>query len=114
VLREAGKIDSVQDYLISVDLVNFNGIDRSRLLVWAAEAGKERCWTEAVEAANQPERGTTEQDRTDRIAEILRRFVVRNEKRLPTDDPNVDEIHLSAEEFEEHYFSPFGILGCGC
>ncbi len=127
-LRELGLIDSVGNYLDkkSIRDAGLTGIDRSRVFQWSAEVGDlagPRAglsdWTEAVRQAAEkqaaPNRfGDDEFNRAQRIAEIVRRFSMRNEKFEPTGDPDLDAVRLPGAEFEEHYYSPFAIDDCGC
>ena len=113
-LRKIGELDSVRNYLnVSVRrAAEISPARRSELLQWLAEAtGSTADWTHAVrEAAN--ERDETLRSR--RIADILRRFSYTAEKTSPTGTPDLDAVLLSGEEFEEWYYSPFAVDGCGC
>jgi hypothetical protein len=119
VLRELGQIFSVQEYLDSAQWqqLEMSGLDRSRIGVWAAEAEPENvltAWSMAIRDAGKPEQKSADISRAERIVEILRRFTFRNDKLPPSGEPERDAVHLSAEEFEEYYYSPFAIKDCNC
>ncbi|MDR3198284.1 MAG: hypothetical protein LBU34_10500 [Planctomycetaceae bacterium] len=119
VLRELGQIHSVQEYLDSAKWMQLeiSGLDRSRIGVWVAEAEPENIltiWSIAIQDAGKPEQKSADILRAERIAEILRRFIFRNNKNPPSGEPEHDVVNLSAEEFEEYYYSPFAIKGCNC
>ncbi|MDR1140939.1 MAG: hypothetical protein LBL62_04540 [Planctomycetaceae bacterium] len=119
VLRELGQILSVQEYLDSAQWrqLEMSGLDRSRIGVWAAEAEPENvltAWSMAIRDAGKPEQKSADISRAERIVEILRRFTFRNNKLPPSGEPEHDAVHLSAEEFEEYYYSPFAIKDCNC
>jgi len=116
VLLESGLIESIQEYLpIDTMLESLpSALNRSRVLVWLAEAGWSEGWTKAIEAMATPERGTDESDRVRQIADILNRFVVHHQDLEATGDPSEDAIRLSGEEFETLYFDPFAEWDCEC
>ncbi|MDR0337239.1 MAG: hypothetical protein LBI18_09130 [Planctomycetaceae bacterium] len=119
VLRELGQIHSVQEYLDPATWMQLelSGFDRSRIGVWVAEAEAANdltVWSNAIQDAGKPEQKIADILRAERIAEILRRFTFRNEKIPPCGEPEQDAINLSAEEFEEYYYSPFAIKDCNC
>jgi hypothetical protein len=119
VLREHGLIHSVREYLDPEkwQQSNMSGLDRSRMRVWVAEAEPENnltAWSVAIQDAGEPERETADIVRAERIVEILKRFIFRNNKKPPTGEPEFDTIHLAAEEFEEYYYSAFAIKNCNC
>ena len=114
VLRKIGEIDSVRSYLnVSVlRAASFTPTQRSELLQWLAEAsGSVDDWTLAVREAAAEENDIP---RSRRIVAVLRRFSYTAEKPVPTDDPDLDAVLLSGEEFEERYYSPFTVDGCDC
>jgi predicted negative regulator of RcsB-dependent stress response len=119
VLRELGRIHSVQEYLDPAKWkqLEISGLDRSRIGVWAAEAEPANSltfWSIAVQDAGKPEQKSTDISRSERIVEILRRFNLSNNKLPPSGEPERDAVNLSAEEFEEYYYSPFAIKDCNC
>ncbi|MDR2440159.1 MAG: hypothetical protein LBE12_12435 [Planctomycetaceae bacterium] len=119
VLRELGQIHSVQKYLDSEQWkqLEISGLDRSRIGVWVAEAEPENSltlWGRAIQDAGKPEQKFTDILRAERIVEILRRFNFSNNKLPPSGEPERDAVNLSAEEFEEYYYSPFAIKDCNC
>lgn len=119
VLRESGLIDSVGTYL---DASNWNrpnlpGIQCSRLLQWKAETERNKLddWNASVREAARPEKLETDEfPRVERLAELVRRFSFQHQKTEPTGRPDRDAMLLSAEEFEEYYFSPFAVDDCNC
>lgn len=120
-LRELGLIADVTDYLNAMEIRNekLSGLQRSLVFQWLAEAERngEKTWNLAVwEAAREGELPGGEFPKAERLAEIVRRYGIqmRNEKPTPTGDPELDAVNLSAEEFEDYYFSPFAIDDCGC
>lgn len=126
VLREQGRLASVRNYIDYRTLFQdeFNGMDRSRLIQWFVEAenssNEESQWTLAIAEAGRKSSNKTDlfiQDefsQAERIAEIVNRFALSKQKAKPVNDPKIDQIALSGEEFEEYYFSPFSIDDCGC
>jgi hypothetical protein len=105
VLRELRLIDSIRDYAaIETMLPSLRtGLDRSRMLVWLAEAGWNEGWTQAIEAVSVPERGITEAERGEQIAHVLKRFVAHHQGYKATGDPSEDATGLSGEDFETLY-----------
>jgi hypothetical protein len=119
VFREYGLIHSVREYLdpSKWKQSTMSGLDRSRIGVWVAEAEPANdltMWTVAIQDAGQSEQGTADMLHAERIVEILKRFTFRNNKQPPTGEPERDNIHLTAEEFEEYYYSAFAIKNCNC
>ncbi|MDR0871079.1 MAG: hypothetical protein LBN39_09845 [Planctomycetaceae bacterium] len=114
VLRELGQIDSVQNYIGTKPLTGteFNGIQRSELLQWFAEASPKedevKIWNSAVRtAAATEEKETNEFPRAEQIVEIVRNFSARQNHKPAADIPGT-------EEFDEYYFSPFAVTDCNC
>ncbi|MDR1963993.1 MAG: hypothetical protein LBQ50_09465 [Planctomycetaceae bacterium] len=119
VLREMGQIHSVQEYLDSEKWrqLNISGLDRSRIGVWLAETEPVNdltAWIAAIRDAGQTEKETADIIRAERIVEILKRFSFRDKNMPPSGEPEQDAFRLSAEEFEEYYFSAFTIQDCHC
>lgn len=116
VLVELKQIESIQKY-VPIDSVLESlpsSLDRSRILVWFAEAGWHEGWSKAVEVLSVPERGVTEADRARKITEVLKRFVAHIRGERAIGDPSEDSHRSSGEEFETLYFSPFAESDCGC
>lgn len=119
VLREFGLIDSVESYL---DASTWNrpgltGVQRSRLLQWKAETDRKNLadWNAAIRNAAEPTASEPDEfSRVERLAELVRRIPFRSRKASPTGEPDRDAMLLSAEEFEEYYFSPFAVDDCNC
>jgi hypothetical protein len=119
VLREHGLIPSVREYLDSETWKqsNMSGLDRSRIGVWVAEAEPANdltAWSVAIQDAGKSEQETADIVRAERIVEILKRFTFRNNKLPPSGEPERDAVNLTAEEFEEYYYSAFAIKNCNC
>ncbi|MDR2705040.1 MAG: hypothetical protein LBC02_04595, partial [Planctomycetaceae bacterium] len=119
VLREHGLILSVREYLDSEQWKqsNMSGLDRSRIGVWVAEAepaNNLNTWSVAIQDAGKSEQETADIVRAERIVEILKRFTVRNNNQPPSGEPERDAVNLTAEEFEEYYYSAFAIKNCNC
>jgi len=106
-IREYVPIDRILESLLS-------GRDRSRVLVWLAEAGWQEGWAQAVAALSVPERGVPDSDRAEQIAGVLKRFVANQRGLQATGDSSEDAVRLPGEEFESFYFSPFAQTDCGC
>ncbi len=113
-LRKTGELDSVRNYvsMTAIDESRFAPLERSELLQWFAEASADDAdWTLAVlEAAR--EKDETKQSR--RIGAILQRFSSKDAASKPTGEPDQDAVLLAGVDFENHYFSPFAVEGCGC
>ena len=116
VLVELKQINSIQDYAAVDSMVQSldTGLERSRVLVWLAEAGWKEGWTKAIEALSAPERGFSEAERGEQIAQVLKRFVAHQQGVKSIGEQTEDAVRLSGEEFESMYFSPFAIEDCGC
>lgn len=126
ILKEYGRLASVRDYVDYRTIFEneFNGIDRSRLIQWFAEAENsskdESQWTLSVAEVGQRSSNTADffvQDefaQAERITEIVHRFSLSQQNTKPVNDPKLDQLALSGEEFEEFYYSPFSIDDCGC
>ena len=109
-------VESVADYLAIDAMLETlsSGLDRSRVLVWLAEAGWSEGWTKAVEAISAPERGVPESDRVRQIIDVLKRFTAHRQGLPATGDSEEDSVRLSGEEWEAYYFNPFAGADCGC
>jgi hypothetical protein len=116
VLVDLKQVGAIQDYLVINTMLESlpSASDRSRVLVWLAEAGWSEGWSKAVEVLAVPERGVTEPERAKQIADVLKRCVAHHQGRKATGDIAEDSIYLSGEEFENRYFSPFAEADCGC
>ena len=116
VLRELQRIVSIQDYLAVDNMLESlpSGSDRSRVLVWLAEAGWCEGWTKAIEALSIHERGMIESDRAKQIADVLKRCVAHHQGFKVSGDSTEDAVRISGEEFETFYFNPFAEADCGC
>ena len=116
VLVELNRITSIQEYLAIDTMLGSlrSGMDRSRVLVWLAEAGWTEGWKKAVVALSAPERGVTEAERVLQMTYILKRFVAHSQGLKAIGDPSEDAARISGEEFETHYFTPFAKADCGC
>ena len=116
VLVELKQIDAIQNYVpIEAMLESVaSASERSRLLVWLAEAGWNEGWTKAVEVLSVPERGVLESDRAKQIADVLKRSIAHRAKLTATGDDVEDAIRLSGEEFESYYHDPFAEAKCDC
>jgi len=116
VLGELKLIVSIREYVPVETMLQSlpSGSDRSRVLVWLAEAGFEEGWTRAVEAAAVPERGIHESERAEQMANVLKRFVAHHQGIKASGNPTEDALRISGEEFESLYFSPFAEPDCGC
>ena len=116
VLLELKLIASIRDYLPIDKILESvsSASDRSRLLVWLAEAGWNEGWTKAVEVLSEPERGVLESDRAKQIADVLKRSVAHRQNFKATGDPSEDTVRISGEEFESFYFNPFAEVECDC
>ena len=116
VLVELNLISSIRMYVATDTILESlrSNMDRSRVLVWLAEAGWSEGWTEAIEAISAPERGVPESERIQQIAAILRRFVAHHQNLQATGEPSEDVIRISGELFETRYFNPFTKADCGC
>ena len=116
VLVELKQIGSIREYA-AIDTIlesPHTGSDRSRVAVWLAEAGWSEGWRRAVEAASTPERGTFEWERSQQIADVLKRFVAHHQNREAAGNSSEDSLRISGEEFESRYFNPFAEADCGC
>ncbi|MDR2169932.1 MAG: hypothetical protein LBP59_07315 [Planctomycetaceae bacterium] len=115
---ELGLIGGAGEYIDRREIENgdFNAIEWSKIWQWAAEADPqwESDWKRSVEVASIAQRKSEELGLAERIAEVIRRFAMRNAKLKPTGKPAEDQINLSARQFEEYYYSPFAIEDCGC
>jgi len=116
VLVELRQIASITEYLtIGAMLESLRtGSDRSRVLVWLAEAGWSEGWMHAVTALAVPERGIVESERASQIAGVLKRSVAHHQGWKVVGDSFDDTVRLSGEEFEMLYFNPFAEADCGC
>jgi hypothetical protein len=119
VLREYGLIHSIREYLDPEKWKQskMSGLDQSRIGVWVAEAEPTNnltAWSVAIQEAGKPERETADIVRAERIVEILKRFTFRNSNQPPSGEPEHDSVNLTAEEFEEYYYSAFAIKNCNC
>jgi len=113
---ELKQIESVADYLAIDEMLESlpSGLDRSRVLVWLAEAGWSEGWSKAVEAVSAPERGIPESDRVRQIVDVLKRYAAHHRGLPASGDPVEDAVRLSGEEWETYYFNPFAEPDCGC
>ena len=116
VLRELGLIGSIREYLPIDDMLRSltSALNRSRVLVWLAEAGWSKGWTRAVEVMATPERGMEESERVGQITEVLQRFVAQHQGLEAVGDSVEDAVRLSGEAFESLYFDPFAVWDCEC
>ena len=116
VLVELQQIGSIRDYVPMETMLESltSCSDRSRALVWLAEAGWHEGWGRAIEKLAVPERGMVESDRAEQIANVLKRCVAYQQGFKTTGDPSEDAVRISGEEFETLYFSPFAKPDCGC
>jgi len=116
VLVELNRIASIREYVAIDTMLGSlrSGMDRSRVLVWLAEAGWSEGWTKAMEVLLASERGVPEVDRVYRIADILKRFVAHHQGLQVAGDSSEDAVRVSGEEFETYYFNPFAEADCGC
>ena len=117
VLAELGIIDSISNYLpIESILASLSSEEeRSRVLVWLAEAGLGvSAWEGAVEALSHPQRGVLESDRALQLAGVIKRYTAHVQNLPPMGNPGEDAVRLSGEEFEARYFNPFAEADCGC
>ena len=116
VLVELKQIDSIQNYLPIDQILESlsSASDRSRVMVWLAEAGWNDGWTKAVEILSVPERGVLESDRAKQIADVLKRSVAHQQGFTATGDHSEDAVRISGEEFESYYYNPFAETDCGC
>jgi hypothetical protein len=116
VLVKHKQITSIKEYLAIDSMLESlrSGWNRSRVMVWLAEAGWDEGWTQAIEALSAPERGVPESDRGEQIAHVLRRCVAHYQSSQATGNPSEDTFRISGEEFETRYFSPFVEADCGC
>jgi len=116
VLVELNLIPSIREYVaITAMLESLRScMDRSRVLVWLAEAGWAEGWTKAIEAMSAPERGIPESERIQQIAAILKRFGAHYQGLQAVGNPSEDAVRISGELFEAHYFNPFAKADCGC
>jgi hypothetical protein len=116
VLVELKQVDAIQNYLAIDKMLEScnNNSERSRVLVWLAEAGWSEGWTKAVEVLSVPERGIADPERVVRLAGVLKRYVAHHQGGKATGDPSEDSLRISGEEFETLYFSPFAAADCGC
>ncbi|MDR0326839.1 MAG: hypothetical protein LBI05_00935 [Planctomycetaceae bacterium] len=106
-IKEYAAIDSMLESLRS-------GWNRSRVMVWLAEAGWSEGWSRAIETLCVPERGVSDAERGEQIAQILKRYVAHHQGSQATGDSDEDSVRLSGEEFETRYFNPFAEADCGC
>ncbi|MDR2346964.1 MAG: hypothetical protein LBE18_12960 [Planctomycetaceae bacterium] len=117
-LVELGLIDNAKNYIDRRELENgeLTAIEQSKIWQWAAESEPswESDWIKSVIAVSIAQRKLEELGLAERTAEVVRRFALRNNKKLPTGKPDDDTIYLSARQFEEYYYSPFAIEDCGC
>jgi tetratricopeptide (TPR) repeat protein len=116
VLRELKQIMSIREYLAIDTMLESlrSNLDRSQVSVWLAEAGWDEGWAKAIEVISVLERGTTELERSQRIASVLKRFVAHHQGLDATGNPSEDSVRISGEEFESRYFNPFAEADCGC
>ena len=116
VLVEFKLIAAIREYLpvdTMLESLRF-GLDRSRVLVWLAEAGWTEGWAQSFEAVSAPERGVPEWERVQQLTSVLRRFVAHHQGLQAIGDPSEDSVRISGEEFEMRYFNPFAEADCGC
>ena len=116
VLVELKQIESIEEY-VAIDKILESlsaGLDRSRVLVWLAEAGWSEGWAKAVEAVSTPERGVPETDRVQQITDVLKRFAAHHRGLQATGNSSEDSVRISGEEWETYYFNPFAGADCGC
>jgi len=116
VFVELKQIESIRDYLAIDPMLESlpAGLDRSRVLVWLAEAGWSEGWAKAVEAVSASERGVPESDRVQQITGVLKRFAAHQRGLQVLGDPSEDSVRISGEEWETYYFNPFAGADCGC
>ncbi|MCL2005129.1 MAG: hypothetical protein FWG73_03095 [Planctomycetaceae bacterium] len=116
VLVDLRQVPSVADYLPIAEMLESlpSNLERSRILVWLAEAGWEAGWLESMGALSLPQRGVLESDRAMRLAEVLRRYSAHRQALVALGDPAEDAVRLSGEEFEALYFNPFAEEDCDC
>jgi len=116
VLVELKKIPSIKEYLAIDEMLKSlsSGSDRSKVLVWLAEADWEEGWTQAVRAAAAAERGVIESERAGRTVDVLKRFAAHQQGLSASNDSFEDVVRLSGETYESHYFNPFAEEDCGC
>ena len=120
-LHRLGLVADVDEYLDSKAIWNekLSGLQRSLVLQWSAEAKGSNAsdWLSAIrEASRFEELPDNDFSQAERIIEIVRRYggEMMSDKPTPGNDPGADAVNLSAEEFEDYYFSPFSIDDCGC
>jgi len=116
VLVEIQQIESIQNYVaIDKTLESLrSSSDRSRVLVWLAEAGWNEGWSKAIEVLVVPERGNTDSERVKQITDVIKRFVAHYKGNKATGNSSEDTVLISGEEFETLYFNPFAEADCGC
>jgi hypothetical protein len=116
VLLDWKQIDSIQNYLPMDKMLESvsSASDRSRMMVWLAEAGWNEGWKKAIEILSVPERGILESDRAKQIAVVLNRSVAHRQCFMATGDHSEDAVKITGEEFESYYYNPFAVADCGC